>query len=269
VSLHERFSIARRNVGFPHWIVYLLSYPSSLLPSSETLSSRIQDLQKHFPLLYSEIINGQTRNPAFQLREPWSSPDILTNINYLSKNVENEEKAILLKSEIDRVQSKTNIIKPLWQVVRYTPSSDGEDRSYLALSVDHTLTDGRGGILLLQALLAESIDDLPYEQLDTIPRLDDTHNLKPSISYLIPMIFQELLVPKLPSFLQKYVKPYPIWPSGNVQNNPIDCEGQLSITTISPEILSALKKVGKENGVATLHPIFEISIWSCYLDGTW
>jgi hypothetical protein len=238
----------------------------------DTLERRIDKLQKHFPLLHTEVINVHTRQPAFQLRGQWKGSDVLSTLTYSPHTEKEEEWRVLLKAEILRIQAEPSS-RPLWQVVRYIPpSSTGDDethpRAYLALSVDHVLTDGRGGIQLLQSLLAPTIDHLPYETINTIPKLEDTHHIKPSALFLLPIAFQELLVPRLPVFMQRYLKPYAVWPSGAVVKPPLDCPGEISVFTLPPDVLAGLKKVGKENGVSTLHPILKLSygiaIWAVH-----
>ncbi|KAL1743213.1 hypothetical protein HDZ31DRAFT_65217 [Schizophyllum fasciatum] len=227
LSLHERFSLMRRNLSFAQPISALLAYPSQSLPTVESFSRRITELQEHFPLLRCEVVNPKTRDPAFRLRPALYAPEeILRQESYAPEAGEDEKdrKEKILHNELKRMGSE-GLSRPLWQVTLFTPStlSESGTMSYLTLSADHILLDGKGLALLTHALLAPDITSLPTETLEAIPLLEDTVNLRPSYAYLLPVVWQELIVPKMPSFLKPYVQQPKPWPAGmDIQRSPSD-----------------------------------------------
>ncbi|TRM55407.1 hypothetical protein BD626DRAFT_75750 [Schizophyllum amplum] len=156
--------------------------------------------------------------------------------------------------------------RPLWQATLYTASS-ANSKSYLTLSVDHVVTDGRGLTLLAHALFSPDISSLPTESLQSIPLMDDTLDIRPSYAHLLPIVLQELVVPRLPTFLQRYIKSAKAWPAGYVQaaRSPADCEWDLSLLELSGSLVASLKSMGKERGVPTLHPLLKVA----YLVAMW
>ncbi|KAL1696638.1 hypothetical protein GGG16DRAFT_120875 [Schizophyllum commune] len=267
VSLHERFSLMRRNLSFPQSLTALVAYPAASLPTAYFLSRRITDLQEHFPLLRCEVVGAKTREPAFQQRPtPYAPEEILRQESFspVAGSNEAQEKERLLYNELDRM-TREDLSRPLWQVTLFTPSSSS-DRGYVALSADHILIDGKGLALLTQALLAPDIASLPTETLEQLPLMEDTIDIRPPYSYLLPVVWQELLVPKLPSFLQSYVAQPKPWPGTYVQRSPAECEWGLSLFELAPALVDALKSAGKAHDVKTLHPILKaahfVAMWA-------
>ncbi|KAI5895068.1 uncharacterized protein SCHCODRAFT_02222986 [Schizophyllum commune H4-8] len=267
LSLHERFSLMRRNLSFPQPLTALIAYPAASLPTADFLSRRITELQEHFPLLRCEVVNAKTREPAFQQRATSYAPEeILRQASFtlVEGSDGTQEKERILYNELDRM-TREDLTRPLWQVTLFTPSSPS-DRGYVALSADHILIDGKGLALLTQALLAPDISSLPTETLAQIPLMEDTIDIRPPYSYLLPVVWQELLVPKLPSFLQSYVAQPKPWPGSNIQRSPAECEWGLSLLELAPSLVDALKSAGKVHEVKTLHPILKaahfVAMWA-------
>ncbi|WVF68845.1 hypothetical protein IAT40_003618 [Kwoniella sp. CBS 6097] len=300
VSLHERFSLARRNTGYPPIIVIAVAYPdASAIPSTAFLKQRVIKLQQHFPLLWSRIDGERTTKPRLvQLPQPWSPEDILSKGVYTpfisnsslgskqdntegegdgqdsSSREKDEEFEALLKSESDRMSSDKEILRssPAWQVRIHTPSSDSSSttttRAYLTLAVDHVYTDGRGILSLLQALLLPDISSLPYEKLSSIPKVEDTLPMKPSMGYILPLIFQKIILPMFPSFVQNYFRPISPWPASAIREPPLGCPPGLSVYSIPASDVAAIKTLSKAKGIPTLHGLFKTAfvsaIWAIY-----
>jgi len=150
----------------------------------------------------------------------------------------------------------------LWQVTRYTSATT----SFLALSSDHALLDGRGLFKLLDYLVRDDISDLLHESVADVPRLEDTLNVKPDAMLLLGLVYRELFVPKLPSFLQAYLVAPPSWPTGQVSIAPNQCPPIYTLLDLPLQTVVGLKAAGRLHQVQTLHPILKLSyavaIWS-------
>jgi hypothetical protein len=107
--------------------------------------------------------------------------------------------------------------------------------------VDHVLTDGKGLQMLLEALLMDEIDHLPYETIDSILRLEDTVDLNPSL-------------PPSPVYAERP------WPSHPVIKSPTTCPPVFSLLHLSSSLLDRLKRAGKVHDTPTLHPILILSL---------
>ncbi|OCF45918.1 hypothetical protein I317_00004 [Kwoniella heveanensis CBS 569] len=291
VSLHERFSLARRNAGYPPIIVIAVAYPtSSALPTTAFLSQRVVRLQRHFPSLWSRIDGERTTKPRLvQLKEPWSPEDILSTgaytpalstkekVNDDGRNGRDEEFETILKAESDRMGNDGEVLRsspaPAWQVRIHTPASSSSTRAYLTLAVDHVYTDGRGILSLLQALLAPgdistTSPPYPYEKLSAIPKVEDTLPMKPSVGYILPLIFQKIVLPMFPHFIQNYLKPISPWPAKVIREAPLRCSPGLSVYSVPASEVTAVKTLSKEKGIPTLHGLFKTAlvgaIWAVY-----
>lgn len=256
VSLHERYSLCRRNIGFPPAITCLVTYPSSShLPGEAELGHRIDELLAHFPLLNAEVCGRDTREPYFAKKEiGWKTSDILR-----SQTSANDEEKVL-RDEIKRMEKQV-IHEPLWQVTRHVPSAS-DQRGHITVSVQHELLDGMGLLRLTHALLAADISDLPYEGFGS-PRMEDTINIQPAISFLLPVIWRELVLPKLPSWLSYYLRPSAVWPE-SWRKHPKDVDWDMTIVHIEPAMLKSLRDKGRAHG-CTVHSIltvaFGAAIW--------
>jgi hypothetical protein len=236
--------VTRRNTGFPHIITILVTYPSTAArPSLPFLCKRVEELQVHFPLLRCRIIDDRTREPAFQLSETWTPEQVIRTWAYTSEDELKDQQEAILGMECSRTGTE-GLNDPLWQVGLYDSQSDR--RGHLALSVDHALTDGKGVQQLIYALLMESIEHLPFERLETIPRLEDTVNLHPKLPASIPSD--------------------PPWPTQQASKPSTECPSALSVIHLPTSLVDRLKVVGKTHDCPTLHPVLllslAVSIWS-------
>ncbi|OCF56857.1 hypothetical protein L486_05712 [Kwoniella mangroviensis CBS 10435] len=269
LSLHERYSVCRRNSTFPAVVVVVIAYSkASALPSTSFLARRITELQQHFPLLYASVEGARSTKPYFQSRkEVWPPSEILFHTTYTPSSDAKEELGQVFCEEPDVLAKKQDFYSgPSWQVRIHTHPA--QPRAYLTLAIDHIYNDGRGLLALLGCLLADDISSLPYEKLSSIPRVEDTVDMKPSLGYFLPIVFDKLLLPKLPNFIQSYFKKSPTWPSTSIRQGPIDLPAGQSIISIPLDLLSKLKIVSKEHGIKTLHgllkAIYMVGVWSVY-----
>ncbi|WVQ84984.1 hypothetical protein IAT38_007148 [Cryptococcus sp. DSM 104549] len=256
-TLHERFSLARRNAGFPPMITIAASYPSAAAaPTDAFLQKRVLELQEHFPLLNARMEGYRTTAPFQVLREkPWAPEDILSESTYVA----NEDSTVELERVIaregeDAIHEDIDAL-PLWQVRRLT--SPPKDTVYIALTADHCVTDGRGILVLFDALLSPDISSLPFEKLEAITRFEDTVPTKPSLAHALPIVFQHFILPYLPSFIQPYLAPYIAWPHTLIRGPPTSFPPLSSLVSLSAPLISALKTTAKSHGVSTLHPVLK------------
>ncbi|ODN81919.1 hypothetical protein L202_02263 [Cryptococcus amylolentus CBS 6039] len=268
LSLHERFSLARRNAGQPPILTIAAVYSAAAsAPTLDFLSQRIAEIQAHFPQLYALIQDARSASPSQVLRDgPWESSAVLRTGVYSEEKNRDKELAGVLLLDGKRMLGEDVERAPLWQITVYT--SPSKPRVYVSLSVDHVLLDGRGVAILLQAILAKHIAGLPYEQLETTPRVEDTVDMKPTLAFALPLIWHHLILPRLPLFLQRSLTPAKAWPADLISATPLTSPSAFSLFTLSLNEVSQLKTIAKAHGVPTLNPvinaIYALAIWSKY-----
>ncbi|EAL20527.1 hypothetical protein CNBE4470 [Cryptococcus deneoformans B-3501A] len=265
VSLHERFSLTRRNAGYPPILAIAASYPSDAAPSRTFLEQRIAELQEHFPLLYVRIEGHRTTNPVEVLREkPWPAEDILDEAEYQPEDDDSVEIGNILQKNGQKKSTDDLNSRPLWQVTIDT--SLKKSTTYITLVADHLIVDGKGLSIFFDALLAKDVSQLPYEKLETIPRLEDTMNIKPSLSFLLPMVWQHLILPRLPFFIQRFFSTGATWPATHVRESPFNCSPGYSLLSIPADQMASLKQVARAHNILALHAvlksIYALAIWS-------
>jgi hypothetical protein len=257
--------VSARACSFPCSVTLLFAYPATTaLPSDVFLSERISELQAHFPLLHARVVDASTSAPYWALRDrTWTAAEVLRHEAYEEIGDVKREQACILHAEVDRMEQQDFDTTPLWSVTILTCT--GSTRAYLAVSVQHEIADGMGLLALAHALLAPSIDDLPYEALDKIPSHEDTVPCGPSIRQLLALVWCEVLVPALPAFLQPYLRPPRTWPATDIAAAPKDCPWGISILALSPVLLDGLKAARSAHGVRALHTTLQlayaIAVW--------
>jgi hypothetical protein len=240
-------------------MTFVVAYPSlAAVPSDSFLSTRIEELQDHFPLLRTRVVDIKTRSPRFELRErSWTTDEILHKEAFeMHADTATEQERILF-DEMTRAEAQDLDTDPMWRVAILT--SPGSVRAYLVLSANHVITDGMGTLGLTQALLAPSIADLPYEALDKIPVVEGTIPLRPPLRHLIAVAWVELGLPLLPRFLQSLLRPPRPWPADMVRAPPTQCPWDISVLHIPPTLVPMLKSAGVANGVPALHMTLQVS----------
>ncbi|TYJ56455.1 hypothetical protein B9479_002858 [Cryptococcus floricola] len=268
LSLHERFSLARRNAGHPPILTIAAAYPAAAsAPTLDFLEKRIAEIQAHFPQLYARVQDARTTSPSQVLRDrPWDGSEVMRAGVYSAHEDKDKELAGMLLLDGKRMLGEDVEKAPLWQITVYT--SPSKPRVYVSLSVDHVLLDGRGMANLFQAILAKDIAGLPYEQLETTPAVEDTVNMKPTLAFFLPLIWHHLLLPRFPLFLQRYFTPAKAWPADLIAAAPLTSPAAFSMLSLSLDEVAQLKTIAKAHGVPTLNPvlnaIYALAIWSKY-----
>ncbi|GHJ86247.1 hypothetical protein NliqN6_2649 [Naganishia liquefaciens] len=287
LSYVERMSLSLDLLGKPSLVTYIAVYPSAAsMPTMERILERAETLAERYPLLRACVLDARTTKPrwailpadavdtrmaslvndvpiqdveAFRLEADQKAPDV-------SRTLEN----IFDKELHDKHSVSVSGRGLLWRVVRYLgdPKSASHPNlrpAYIALTCNHVISDGRSGQTLLGALLSDKESRASGLQKSIIaPSMQDTINCRPSLGFLFHQVWYEVIVPKLPRFLERRLRIKPCWPAvppygGNLDR--IEKGDRLAIHHIqlSPDTLKRLKENGKANGVRTLHPTLQIA----------
>lgn len=260
VTYHERYSLMRQNTGFRHVILWVVTYPAAALPPRIELEKRVEALQAAQPILHARLSGTDTNKPGYVEGTAWPGSAIVREFEGAYSGGAPEESLQVYRTEMERF-ANAPLDSPMWCVGLY--SRPGAERAYLTLAFNHLVIDGRGSGLLLTALRDGSA--IPEETLFSPTRADDTIPMTPTLRFLAPIIFRELLLPKCPLWVQApFTKDDP-WPGHAVEKAPFDVPQDICLLSLSPEEVKALKAQGKANGVRTLHPLFKaaymVAIW--------
>jgi hypothetical protein len=167
------------------------------------------------------------------------------------------ERDDILRLAIRRIETEGDE-RPLWHLIRYLPENGQEGgKAYLAISAQHELLDGQGLLRLAQALTSDTISDITPEVFEMAIGMSGPE-YKPSLLFLLPIILREKIIPALPTWLSSYIGPYPTWPT-SIDKHPSTAPWDFSILSIAPEVIIAISRKGKDNGVNTLHPILKVA----------
>lgn len=260
VTFHERYSLMRENTGFRHVILWVVTYPAECLPSRAALETRVEELQAAQPILHARVAGADTNKPAYVAGTPWRASRIVQSFQSMYSGTAEDESLQVYREEMARLSSAPGDT-PMWAVSVY--SHPDAARAYVTLGFNHLVIDGRGSSLLLQKLSDGS--EIPQETLFSPTRADDTIPMSPTLMFLAPIIFRELLLPKLPHWVQApFTKDDP-WPGHAVDKSPFDVPQDIALLSLSSDETKALKEQGKEHGVKTLHPLLKaaymVAIW--------
>ncbi|KAJ9123220.1 hypothetical protein QFC22_001414 [Naganishia vaughanmartiniae] len=293
----ERYHLSRDLAGHPQLVTYVATYPClQLIPSAQRLRERVKSIVKQFPTFKARIVDARTTKPKWSIL---SDEQVERGIEALVTDVDLDG---LLKGRtgsansvgvtIDqRVSSDLETIfyhelnnkeglrirsgGLLWRVARYhyRESNDPEQPqpAFVAVTINHVVSDGRSGQALLNAL----VGDMPLRSYTRpsscplplrprlAPSLESTINCFPSIVYIVIQIWLELVIPALPRFLARLVVSEPCWPaapprSTSTMASPKDVQ-RFDHFHLTSRQLHALKALGKRNGVPTLHPTLQLA----------
>jgi hypothetical protein len=241
---YERYSLSRTLTGHPPIVAFVAT-----LTEAPCVSPReaIQDLVKQYPMLLCSLPEPHTPHPRYQQNSSLTANDIFRTVSS-SAPLE-----ALLKTELDDAKLFDLRRGPLWRVTLY----EGRE-TRVALAFNHVLCDGLGGRNLFAQLLgyitgSEALPRLDENSLPSLPpTLEETYDLRPGLLYLIRVIFWELFVLKLPSFLRP--REPPMWPNPP-RIAPHDRESRVSLIQISAAAVPRLKKAGAAHSVRALHSV--------------
>lgn len=246
--------MARRNLGFPNTLTVLTEYPTREdAPSVSWLQQRAKELQDRFPLLHASMVDEKTPKPYWQERAYWSSNDIVRSDVVDVDVPEGMRRGALLELEWQRMANEDFDTKPAWQIVRYTSAT----QSYIAVSGLHDLFDGIGILRLSQAVLMDSVAELPFEVV--MPPIEDKLDIRPSYTFLLPVIWQALIVPKLPRPIRSFFEERRAWPGSLNHASTTSCPAAVSVFDLEADSLTQLRTKGKQHGT-TLTAVLEIAI---------
>ncbi len=142
---------------------------------------------------------------------------------------------------------------PLWRVTSYRHFSGF---AYLAVTCHHAINDGKGSLNLLQLLVQgrEDFDNQVAASSTLFPDLKQHINMKPSMVYILGVVLEELVIPRLPSLLSAYLKGRPTWPNERLIDNPITFPARYEVFEVPASCVKATKVRAMSRGVPTLHP---------------
>lgn len=258
----------RQNVGHPQAIVHVLPYPAEYLPTPEFLKKRIVELQVRLSRLYARPMDSYTNHPSFEAGDgPYAPETILKEGHFIPMPFDHgEEMATILRNETASFEALDfhDRKQPLWSI-RLLFGPDGCTRSYLVAAFNHIIVDTRGALRLVHALTMRSIEALVPEPFETTTRMDDTVKIKPSARFLAPMVFRELILPRLPKIVQnKLIKEDP-WPANHVARTPLNCTQNISWSALPEATVQRLKTQAKRRGVNNLHSMLK----TAYMTAVW
>lgn len=254
VTLHDRYCQMRENTGRPQIIIHVVRYPIAQLPSSEFLGERITELQDRFPLLHGGVTFEKTSRPVYVQGYTFAPSQLMREVES-----ETDDPIELYRAEMERFSEVLRKHSMNWSLSRVTAGETG----FLILALSHLVTDGKGSTLLLRALTCPHSDLPPKEEWEQPTFLDETVSLTPTPRFLVPVVLRELVLPKMPMFIQSMFTQDPPWP-GKV-SSPLDKPWDILLLELDPDLVASIKAAGSKHGVKTLHPILK----TAYLASMW
>lgn len=264
-GLHERFCVARTNLGFPSIVAFVaqLKPPrdaSGIEEVEKRLSERIEKLGELLPLLSSYVDGAKTRTPRFARRKGWRlrASDVLSRC----RDEPDLDSSHLLQREIVECTAAFDLGRaPLWRV-RILESKQGAQVAVM-LAVHHVICDGRGSANLLQALMA---DELP--PLDTLtgglgpdeypPDSIKDLGMTPGFFFVVDLIWKNLVVTRFPKYIRSWLEEKGRWPTQEPPPpiRPIEADKRIVVLNFDQaDIVAKLKAVALRHEVKTLNPL--------------
>ncbi|CDS81977.1 uncharacterized protein SPSC_00159 [Sporisorium scitamineum] len=294
ISLHERYAVARRCVNAPSIVsaaaILQLTPKRNAQHNVEQaftalrshFAHRIDQVLTQYPLLSYCVEAPRSKAPRWSPIHPApTSKDILHIGPTISTQATADASTLLSRAilaEQIALPDSTQLDKgPLWKVqLSQIKDQDGKPKSCLVvLATDHAINDGRGMLNLFQMLLRNEPVDGTSDAVQTIPPASDRiFNFKPSTTYMLGVVWQELILPKLPlgKKLKAKLRGPVSWPassathasSSDIVRQPKSCTPTLDIIFISaPHLITNIKKLAQMHidptsptkQAATLHAI--------------
>lgn len=250
------------------------------------LEQRIDTVLSQYPLLAHCVQSPRSRSPTWAPIVPTpTSKDILhvgPKINVTHDAEVRDMTKLLSKTLLEQqsvLSASTDLERgPLWRVqLNPVEGVCGQALPWcmVVLATEHVVNDGRGTLNLLQMLLQRAQPVPP--QLTTIPPASDAiFDFKPSTGYMLGVVWQELVLPKLPlpRKITAKLRGSTSWPatassaSGGAKSDlvrpPKDCDPASHVILVSaPNLITNLKRLAQEHvepksgtkKAATLHAI--------------
>jgi hypothetical protein len=270
-GFHERYSLARAQTGFPVVIVLTAKIPckAEIDTLRSHLESRIDQLLHIYPALSVSVIDDRSRQPSFirKAGPALTHADILTTAQDIPNDfIDGGDDAVLsriLSHEHKRCSAKGNLLKiqgPMWRVViRWQP---GLAHCWLSLSVNHIIIDGKGAANLMEVLLMKDVSKtIPTKPLKALPPTsNEVFDMNPPYRHVVPIFFQELIVPLLPAFIRNRVQAKAHWPSNKpIAISPNTAEHMIDLITFDINTVIKLKNTATARGIKTVTPLLQLA----------
>lgn len=225
---------------------------------------RIGALLSGYPILSCAVVDAQSRVPRFAMREVRAEDVLGPIVAYRQPSRPLEE---YVAEEVHPAPCVFDDLScaPLWRVKVHGSQDSTTTTTIVTLTIHHAINDGRGSANLFQHLLGDG-DILPRANTDIAPASDSVLPLRPSLAYMLPVVFRELLLPRLPAFVQSYFTATPSWPAsmGSVQLSPLSAPKAIQRIVLQ-DAIPALKRRGAAHGVKTINSIvFTAAIVTAY-----
>lgn len=257
MGLHERYSLTRQNLGHPHTILHVVTYPAAQLPKLSFMEARVVELQARLPMLHPRFVDTKTNHPGYVAGAVWPANKIVREVTFTPAATGHDESLALYNAEMLRFSAVDYDTEPMWAVT--LASAPGAEHAYLLVAFTHPIIDGRGSSFMLRALTAENIDYIETETWEGPKGCDETVSTKPSLGFLLPIVFRELLLPKMPLFIQRPFLSDEPWPADAVKGSVVNSTQDIDLVSIDQDVTTRAKAAGKEHGVATLHPVVKMA----------
>ncbi|BGP14941.1 hypothetical protein JCM10213_007257 [Rhodosporidiobolus nylandii] len=249
---YERFSLARAQTGVAPIVAFTALLPPSVTVEAATVLAAVQALLGRYPLLRCVVAGRTTTKPHFAIKDGLTAAEILDE-----RSQATVEEALSAALEAGRVFDLD--AGPLWKV--WLSAADGHGRSRLTLAVHHTIADGSGTRNLFAELLSlvrtPAAAEVPKEAASAAASLEDTVDMRLSKFRLAKVVFSEIILPSLPTFLRP-APPLPVF-----LNHPATAPhlepSALRLLSLAPSVVAGLKAAGKAHGVPTLHPLLYVA----------
>jgi NRPS condensation-like uncharacterized protein len=230
----ERICLSRYLTDVPPIVAFAAQVPrSSQVQINDSMHDAVARLLRIQPWLFGAV-DTQTYPPRWRMNNDLTIEDIL---RIRSSDADLEE--LLLEA----LQKKgSDITKgPLWQVDVVHHSSG---RVVIVLAMSHILADGVGVRNTMAELLFQisSTKLVNQETMPLPPPFESTVDLKPTDT-------------AADSSVSPAPAPLVVWP-GPVKPSHI---GHIRVVDLPPNVVSNIKRVAREHGVKTLHPVLHAS----------
>ncbi|KAK4057846.1 peptidyl-prolyl cis-trans isomerase cpr6 [Microbotryomycetes sp. JL221] len=225
----------------------------------ENVMNAVDHLLAQYPLLRCVVTDIVSQQPKFAELGSIKATDVVKLIDSASNSSTDDA---LLRQGIEMgARWKTTIgIEPLWFVELHNFGTRDRQRQMLRLVLNHCLSDGVGTrnlVAELLRLIREGPNSAVTKSQEFPPRTEDTMSIKPSFGHMAKVVLQELVFPRLPSFMRPRSKvivfPNPVKDAADMLELP-GCVKTLRLGCQDVEGLRAMSK--RHEGVRTLQPVF-------------
>ncbi|KAL1409318.1 hypothetical protein Q8F55_003299 [Vanrija albida] len=269
LTLFERYALATANTGNPMIINYVVQYPAAEIPAVQArLPDRIAYLQEQLPMLSARLVDTQTTKPGWRAGPAWPTAAVLAAAGTPPPQHGESELAAIQRAELERFRAHDFAAGPVWSVRVFTTPDSAH--GYVSFITNHVVVDGTGALRLVTHLLSAAAPTIPAEPFASRAVYEKTHPIKPSVGFLLPVLWREIIVPNLPGFLQRKFSKGEPWPG--IFESPLGKKLDMALAGIPADVVAKLKTAAKARGVATLHPVvqtaFAAAVWAVFHSDT-